>query len=124
MFNTLIRWRLAVVIHGMKQSRNRDGIGSSTRATLSPTRRIDYTSGTPEGEYDPAQATQRRRSAHQLLVITLVQSTMVALGEVESHKSAVMNLALAQDTINVLPCSIKDRGNLSDDEQKLIDDCS
>ena len=57
-------------------------------------------------------------------VITLVQSTMVALGEVESPDTGQkqMNLALAQDTINVLTMlKSKTAGNLSDDEQKLID---
>ena len=57
-------------------------------------------------------------------VITLVQSTMVALGEVESPDTGQkkMNLTLAQDTINVLTMlKSKTGGNLSDDEQKLID---
>ena len=57
-------------------------------------------------------------------VITLVQSTMVALGEVESPDTGQkqMNLSLAQDTINVLTMlKSKTGGNLSDDEQKLID---
>ena len=57
-------------------------------------------------------------------VITLVQSTMVALGEVESPDTGQkqMNLALAQDTINVLTMlKSKTAGNLSEDEQNLID---
>jgi hypothetical protein len=57
-------------------------------------------------------------------VITLVQSTMVALGEVESPDTGQkkMNLTLAQDTINVLTMlKSKTGGNLTDDEQKLID---
>ena len=47
-----------------------------------------------------------------------------ALGEVESPDTGQkqMNLALAQDTINVLTMlKSKTAGNLSDDEQKLID---
>ena len=57
-------------------------------------------------------------------VITFVQSTMVALGEVESPDTGQkkMNLTLAQDTINVLTMlKSKTGGNLTDDEQKLID---
>ena len=57
-------------------------------------------------------------------VITLVQSTMVALGEVESPDTGQkrMNLELAQDTINVLTMlKNKTGGNLTDDEQRLID---
>ena len=57
-------------------------------------------------------------------VITLVQSTMVALGEVESPDTGQkqMNLALAQDTINVLTMlKHKTAGNLTEDEQRLID---
>ena len=57
-------------------------------------------------------------------VITLVQSTMVALGEVESPDTGQkrMNLELAQDTINVLTIlKNKTAGNLTDDERKLID---
>lgn len=57
-------------------------------------------------------------------VITLVQSTMVALGEAENPDTGQkrMNLDLAQDTINVLTMlKNKTGGNLSDDEQKLID---
>jgi hypothetical protein len=57
-------------------------------------------------------------------VITLVQSTMVALGEVESPDTGQkqMNLSLAQDTINVLTMlKAKTARNLSTDEQHLID---
>ncbi len=57
-------------------------------------------------------------------VITLVQSTMVALGEVENPDTGQkrMNLELAQDTINVLTMlKNKTTGNLTDDERKLID---
>ena len=57
-------------------------------------------------------------------VITLVQSSMVALGEVESPDTGQkkMNLTLAQDTINVLTMlKHKTAGNLNEDEQRLID---
>jgi hypothetical protein len=57
-------------------------------------------------------------------VITLIQSSMVALGEVESPDTGQkkMNLNLAQDTINVLTMlKYKTAGNLSEDEQRLID---
>ncbi|MAY80868.1 MAG: hypothetical protein CL930_08810 [Deltaproteobacteria bacterium] len=57
-------------------------------------------------------------------VITLVQSTMVHLGEIDNPDTGQkkMNLVLAQDTINVLTLlKNKTHGNLTDDETRLID---
>ena len=57
-------------------------------------------------------------------VISLVQSTMVHLGEAPSPDTGTkqMNLALAHDTISVLTLlKNKTAGNLDEDEIKLMD---
>ena len=56
-------------------------------------------------------------------VITLVQSTMVALGEVESPDTGQADEPRAGSGHHQRPhhAQVKDRGQLGDDEQKLID---